>query len=417
MRLIIKGPNVLKGKIKVSGAKNAILPILCACLLCDGESVIHGVPQLGDVAVMGVVLRHLKVLCRREGETLKVDTSSLQLEEIPEELTRRMRASCLVMGPLLARFGRVKIAAPGGCNIGARPIDLHLKGLKAMGAKITERAGFIVAEADRLRGAEIHLDLPSVGATENLMMAAVLAEGTTIIGNAAKEPEIVDLQNFLNRAGARIRGAGTSTIRVEGVSKPLQAPKGHQVIPDRIEAGTHLIAAALTGGEVEVENVIPEHLEPLIAKLREAGAEVEAGEDRIWVWRRKPLKAVDLRTMPYPGFPTDLQAPMCALLSVAEGISVVTENIFENRFRHVPELQRMGADIRIEGRTLIIKGVPQLVGARVEAPDLRAGAALVLAGLVAENTTVVERIEHIDRGYEKLEEKYRRLGAYIERVG
>ncbi|MGO0122024.1 UDP-N-acetylglucosamine 1-carboxyvinyltransferase [Desulfothermobacter acidiphilus] len=417
MRLVIKGPNVLRGKVRVSGAKNAVLPILCACLLCDGESVISGVPQLGDVAVMSSVLRHLKVFCRREGEALKVDTNALQLEEIPEELTRRMRASCLVMGPLLARFGRVKIAAPGGCNIGARPIDLHLKGLKAMGAEINERAGFIIAEARRLRGAEIHLDLPSVGATENLMMTAVLAEGTTIIGNAAKEPEIVDLQNFLNRAGARVRGAGTSTIRVEGVKRPLVAPRGHQVIPDRIEAGTHLIAAALTRGEVEVENVIPEHLEPLLAKLREAGVQAEVEEDRIWIRPGDSLRAVDLRTMPYPGFPTDLQAPMCSLLALAEGISVVTENIFENRFRHIPELQRMGADIRIEGRTLIIRGVPQLVGARVEAHDLRAGAALVLAGLAAENTTIVERIGHIDRGYENLEEKYRKLGANIERVG
>lgn len=415
MRFIIKGPNRLQGSVEVSGAKNAVLPILAGSLLCDGVCVIEGAPKLKDVEVMCEVLAHLGAKAVQNGDTLSVDTSNLKLADISEELMRRMRASALVLGPLLARFGRARISQPGGCNIGSRPIDLHVKGLRALGAVIKERAGYITAEAKKLKGADIHLDIPSVGATENLMMAAVFAEGTTTIQNAAKEPEIVDLQNFLNRAGARIRGAGTSTVKIEGV-KSLRAPQGHRVIPDRIEAGTHIIAAALTGGEVVVKNVIPEHLEPLLAKLREAGVEVVVEGDAVLVRRTGMLRAVDVRTMPYPGFPTDLQAPMCALLSVARGTSVVTETVFDNRFKHVPELRRMGADIHTEGRAIIIRGVERLTGARVEAPDLRAGAALVLAGLVAENTTVVDNVAHIDRGYERLEEKYRSLGAFIERV-
>ncbi|WP_334109672.1 UDP-N-acetylglucosamine 1-carboxyvinyltransferase [Thermodesulfitimonas autotrophica] len=415
MRFVIKGPNRLYGTIETSGAKNAVLPILAGTLLCDGQSIIEGVPQLKDVDVMCDVLSHLGAKTVRNGATLTIDTAGLKLEEVSEELMRRMRASALVLGPLLARFGRARISQPGGCNIGSRPIDLHLKGLRALGAEIKERSGYITAEVGRLKGADIHLDIPSVGATENLMMAAVFAAGTTIIRNAAREPEIVDLQNFLNRAGARIRGAGTSTIKVDGV-KSLRAPQGHRVIPDRIEAGTHIIAAALTGGEVVVKNVIPEHLEPLLAKLREAGADIQVERDAVRVRREGVLKAVDIRTMPYPGFPTDLQAQMCALLAVAQGTSVVTETVFDNRFKHVPELRRMGADIYTEGRAIIIRGVKRLTGARVEAPDLRAGAALVLAGLAAENTTVVDNVAHIDRGYEKIEEKYRSLGAAIERL-
>ena len=415
MRFIIRGPNRLQGAVKVSGAKNAALPILAASLLCDGVSVIDGVPRLKDVEVMCEVMRPLGVECRWEAESLAVETANIRLEEISEKLMRRMRASCLVLGPLLARFGRVRVSQPGGCNIGSRPIDLHLKGLRALGAEIKERSGYILAEAKRLKGTEIHLDVPSVGATENLMMAAVFAEGATVIRNAAKEPEIVDLQNFLNRAGGRIRGAGTPTIRIDEV-KSLTGPKGHRIIPDRIEAGTHIIAAALCGGGVVVENVIPEHVEPLLAKLREAGVSFELEGDSIRVLRNGPIKAVDIRTMPYPGFPTDLQAPMCVFLAVADGTSVVTETVFENRFKHIPELRRMGVDIYIEGRTVVIRGVEKLSGAHVEAPDLRAGAALVLAGLIAENTTVIENIEHIDRGYEMLEQKYQSLGAAIERV-
>ncbi|RJX21557.1 MAG: UDP-N-acetylglucosamine 1-carboxyvinyltransferase [Ammonifex sp.] len=415
MRFVIKGPNRLQGAIKVSGAKNAALPILAATLLCDGVSVIEGVPRLNDVDVMCEVMKPLGVECRWQNENILVDTTKIRLEEISEKLMRRMRASCLVLGPLLARFGHVKISQPGGCNIGSRPIDLHLKGLRALGAEITERSGYLIAKSNRLKGAEIHLDVPSVGATENLIMAAVFAEGTTVIRNAAKEPEIVDLQNFLNRAGGRIRGAGTPTIRIDEV-KSLVGPKGHRVISDRIEAGTHIIAAALSGGDVVVQNVIPEHVEPLLAKLREAGVGIELHGDTVRIWREGGIKAVDIRTMPYPGFPTDLQAQMCVLLAVAEGTSVVTETVFENRFKHIPELRRMGVDIYIEGRTVVIRGVEKLSGAHVEAPDLRAGAALVLAGLIAENSTVVDNIEHIDRGYEALEEKYQTLGASIERV-
>ncbi|MEW6448391.1 MAG: UDP-N-acetylglucosamine 1-carboxyvinyltransferase [Bacillota bacterium] len=415
MQFVIKGPNRLQGTVKVSGSKNAVLPILAASLLCDGTTVIQGVPRLKDVAVMCEVLQHLAVKSGWEGDNLNIDTSAIRLEEVSEDLMRRMRASCLVLGPLLARFGRAKISQPGGCNIGSRPIDLHLKGLRLLGAEIKERSGYIMAEAGKLRGAEIHLDVPSVGATENLMMAAVFASGTTVIGNAAKEPEIVDLQNFLNRAGAKIRGAGTHTIRIEGV-KSLHGPRGHRVIPDRIEAGTHIIAAALAGETVVVENVIPEHVEPLLAKLREAGGMFSIEGDAIRVQRQEELKAVDIRTMPYPGFPTDLQPLICVFLTVAEGTSVVTETVFENRFKHVAELRRMGADIHVEGRTVIIRGVRQLSGAHIVAPDLRAGAALVLAGLISENSTVIEDIEHIDRGYENLEGKYRSLGAMIERV-
>ncbi|MEW6182604.1 MAG: UDP-N-acetylglucosamine 1-carboxyvinyltransferase [Bacillota bacterium] len=415
MRFVIKGPNRLQGAIKVSGAKNSALPILAASLLCDGISVIEGVPRLNDIAVMCEVMRHLGVECTREGKDVHVDTANLRLEEISESLMRRMRASCLVLGPLLARFGRVKISLPGGCNIGLRPIDLHIKGLRALGAEIKERSGYLTAEAGKLVGTEVHLDLPSVGATENLIMTAVFAKGTTVIRNAAREPEIIDLQNFLNRAGGKIRGAGTSTIRVSGV-KSLRGPQGHRVVADRIEAGTHIIAAALTGGEVVVENVIPEHVEPLLAKLREAGVDLDLEGESIRVRREGPIKAVDIRTMPYPGFPTDLQAPMCVFLAVARGTSVVTETVFENRFKHIPELRRMGVDVYIEGRAVVIRGVEKLSGAHVEAPDLRAGAALVLAGLIADNGTVIEKIEHIDRGYEELELKYRSLGAAIERV-
>lgn len=415
MRLVIKGPNRLRGKVEVSGSKNAVLPILAASLLCDGITVIQGVPRLKDVAVMCEVLQHLSAKSTWKGDSIRVDTAEIRLEEVSEDLMRRMRASCLVLGPLLARFGRAKISQPGGCNIGSRPIDLHLKGLRLLGAEIKERSGYIMAEARKLTGAEIHLDFPSVGATENLMMAAVFASGTTVIRNAAKEPEIVDLQNFLNRAGAKIRGAGTQTIRIDGV-KNLRGPRGHRVIPDRIEGGTHIIAAALAGEEVVIENIIPEHVEPLLAKLREAGVAFATEGDAICVRRQGEPKAVDIRTMPYPGFPTDLQPLMCVFLTVAKGTSVVTETVFENRFKHAAELSRMGADIRVEGRTVIIRGVRRLSGAHVVAPDLRAGAALVLAGLVSENSTVIENIEHIDRGYENLESKYQGLGAMIERV-
>jgi len=412
-RIIIKGGRPLKGTVRVSGAKNAILPIIAATLLCRGECVIQDVPRLKDVQVMLTVLENLGAAVSWEGDVLRVDTSVVSSNEVSEELMREMRASTLFLGPLLGCFGRARISYPGGCNIGSRPMDLHLKGIQMLGARITERGGYITAEAPELVGREVHLDFPSVGATENIMMAAVFARGTTQIHNAAKEPEIVDLQNFLNCAGASVKGAGTGTIRIEGV-RHLNGCR-HQVIPDRIEAGTHLVAAAITGGDVTVVNVVPEHVEPVIAKLREAGVEVTVVDDTVRVHAGERPRAVDIKTMPYPGFPTDMQAPFLALLCLCEGTSVVHETIFEDRFKHVPELRRMGAAVKIEGQTAIVRGVARLSGATVHAADLRAGAALVLAGLAAENTTVVQEPLHIDRGYEDLVGKYRKLGAMITR--
>ncbi|MFZ5647228.1 MAG: UDP-N-acetylglucosamine 1-carboxyvinyltransferase [Bacillota bacterium] len=413
-KYMIVGGNRLQGKTRVSGSKNASLPILAACLLGSGESVIHDVPNLTDVTVMMEVLQYLGARVKRDGNLVSVDTTSIDSFEVSEDLMRKMRASNLVLGPMLARFKRVIISHPGGCNIGSRPMNLHLKGLQAMGAVIREKYGFITAESNSLAGAEIYLDMPSVGATENLMMAAVLARGTTVIKNAAKEPEIVDLQNFMNRMGADVKGAGTDEIKIKGVTS--LGPAEHTVIPDRIEAGTLMIAAAITGGDVVITNVIPEHFEALTAKLRETGAVVDVGEDSVRVKGGYPVRSVDVRTLPYPGFATDLQPQFMALMAVAQGTSIITETIFENRFKHVSELRRMGADIKVEGQTTIIKGVLKLSGAVVEASDLRAGAALVLAALVAEDGTVIENIEHIDRGYDRLEKKLGSLGARIIRV-
>jgi len=413
-KFIVIGGKRLKGTIRVSGAKNAILPILAASLLAEGISTVNEVPRLRDVLAMKDVLRYLGAVVSYEGNTIRVDGAKVQSLEIGEDLMRRMRASNLVMGSLLGRFGNIRVAYPGGCAIGSRPMDLHLKGFAALGARITERHGYVIAETDGLRGAEIHMDFPSVGATENLMMAATQARGQTIIRNAAKEPELVDLQNFLNGLGARIRGAGTDLIKIEGPTRLGSA--NHTVIPDRIEAGTHMVAAAITGGEISVENVIPEHVEAVTAKLREAGAVVEEGEDLVRVIGPSRIKPVDVRTLPYPGFPTDMQAQMMVLMTAAEGTGIVSESVFENRYKHVDELRRMGASIKIEGRVAIVKGIPKLSGTIVEATDLRAGAALVLAGLIAEDATVIENVAHIDRGYENLERKYAALGARIMRV-
>ncbi len=414
-KFLIVGGNRLKGKVRVNGSKNASLPILAATLLCPCTCKIKDVPNLQDIKNMKDVLFYLGARLSCEGRTVTVDAQQVQPLEISEDLMRRMRASNLVLGPLLARFGYVKISYPGGCNIGSRPMDLHLKGLRLMGAGIKEKFGYIIAEAPHgLKGAEIHLDLPSVGATENLMMAATLAEGTTVIRNAAKEPEIADLQMFLNSMGADISGAGTDTVKINGV-KELHSAE-HTVIPDRIEAGTYMVAAAITKGEITLTNVIPEHLEPIVAKLREAGVQITFQEDSITVRGSERIKAVDIKTMPYPGFPTDMQPQMMALMSIAEGTSIITETIFENRFKHVAELQRMGADIRLEGNTAIVRGVPGLSGAYVEVSDLRAGAALVLAAMAADDGSVLESIEHIDRGYESIEKKYNALGARIIRV-
>lgn len=414
-RLEIVGGLRLEGEVEVSAAKNSILPIMAASLLTGEPCCLQEVPRLTDVATMEEVLRFLGARVSLTGRTLWLDASGVVPREVPPALMRRLRASNLVMGAILGRFKEVRVAYPGGCAIGSRPMDLHLKGFLALGAEIKEDHGFIEARATKLVGADIHLDFPSVGATENIMMAAVLAEGVTTIHNAAKEPEIVDLQNFLNRMGAQIKGAGSDVIRIHGV-RSLKGAE-YQVIPDRIEAGTHLVAAAITRGRLVVKNVIPEHLEALTAKLREAGVRVEplGGRGVLLVEASGRIRGVDCKTLPYPGFPTDMQPQMMALLTTAEGTSVVTESIFESRFKHVDELRRMGAQIKVEGRVAVITGVPRLSGAVVEATDLRAAAALVLAGLAAENTTVLEGVEHLDRGYERLDLKYAALGAKISR--
>lgn len=416
-RLIVKGGNRLVGTVKTSGAKNAVLPIIAASILGTSPSRLDEIPALEDVRTICAVLECLGIKVDASApHMLKIDSREITSCEAPYELVRSMRASFLVMGPLLARKGYARISQPGGCAIGTRPIDLHLKGFEALGVKIEQGHGYIEASApDGMTGANIYLDFPSVGATENIMMAAAMANGTTVLENPAEEPEIVDLANYLNQMGARVRGAGTNVITIEGVSE-LHGVQ-HSVIPDRIEAGTYMIAAAMTGGDVIIENVLPEHQKPLIAKLREAGALVEEDIDRIHVVGSGRLKAVDIKTLPYPGFPTDMQAQMMAMLSVAEGRSKITETVFENRFMHVVELNRMGANITTEGRSAVITGPARLTGCTVRATDLRAGAAMILAGLVAEGATEICDIYHIDRGYEEIAAKLTRLGADIKRVG
>ena len=416
-KLIVKGGNRLVGAVKTSGAKNAVLPIIAASILGTTPSHLDEVPMLEDVHTISEVLKclGLAVECSPEKNVLDIDSTEITSYEAPYELVRTMRASFLVMGPLLARIGKARISMPGGCAIGARPIDIHLKGFEALGVKIEQGHGYIEASApEGLKGTSIYFDFPSVGATENIMMAASLAEGTTILENAAEEPEIVDLANYLNKMGAKIRGAGTDTIRIEGVEKLHGAD--YTIIPDRIEAGTYMIAAAMTGGDIVVENVLPEHQKPLIAKLREAGAVVEEDIDKVRVIGKNPLKAVSIKTLPYPGFPTDMQAQMMAMMVIAEGRSKVTETVFENRFMHVVELNRMGAQISTEGRSAVIDGPCKLTGCDVRATDLRAGAAMILAGLVAEGTTRIGDLLHIDRGYENIVAKLKNLGADIERV-
>lgn len=414
-KIIVRGGKALAGNVKVSGAKNAVLPIIAASILAEeGTCIISDVPGLDDVRTICDLLKSMGISLTYDHEVLTIDASELTSVEASYELVRKMRASFLVMGPLLARKGQARVALPGGCAIGTRPIDQHLKGFEAMGAKIEIGQGFIEATVEgRLKGAKIYLDIASVGATENIMMAAALAEGTTLIENAAEEPEIVDLANFLNRMGAKIRGAGTGSIRIEGVEKLTGCT--HCVIPDRIEAGTFMVAAAITGGDVFVEGAICDHLKSVTAKLREMGVDIEEQENGIRVRRTGPLKAVDLKTLPYPGFPTDMQSQMMALLLVSEGTSIVTETVFENRFMHVEEFRRMNANIKIEGRSAIVEGGSKLTGSKVAATDLRAGAALVLAGLVSEGETEVSALHHIDRGYVNFTEKLLALGADVER--
>jgi UDP-N-acetylglucosamine 1-carboxyvinyltransferase len=416
-KIIVRGGQRLNGTVKVEGAKNAVLPVLAATLLAsEGKSTIKDVPTLSDVYTINEVLRYLNADVEFKNNQVVVDASKELLIEAPFEYVRKMRASVLVMGSLLARNGRARVALPGGCAIGSRPIDQHLKGFEAMGANVKVGNGFIEAEAEngRLHGAKIYLDFPSVGATENIMMAATLAKGTTIIENVAKEPEIVDLANFLNSMGARVRGAGTGTIRIEGVDRMYGVE--HTIIPDRIEAGTFMVAAAITQGNVLVQGAVPEHLSSLIAKMEEMGVLCIEEGDGVRVIGPERLKAVDIKTMPHPGFPTDMQSQMMALLLRAQGTSMITETVFENRFMHVEEFRRMNADIKIEGRSVILSGPANLQGAEVSATDLRAAAALVLTGLVADGVTRVTELKHLDRGYVNFHQKLAGLGADIERI-
>ena len=411
--LVVRGGSRLKGEVTVEASKNATLPVMAACLLTSEAVVLPGIPWLHDVDTLRRVLTSLGVASERTPGAVTLCAGDVDPFGAPEHLVRRMRASFLIAGPLLARFGVARVPLPGGCAIGSRPIDLHLKGLQALGADIESGSGYIELRAPRLKGASVYLDFPSVGATENLLMAATLADGWTVIENAAQEPEVVDLANFLNALGGEVRGAGTPELRVHG--QAFLHGGTYQVIPDRIEAGTYLIAGAATGGDVTVGPVVSEHLRPLIAKLREMGVEIEDAGDYVHVSAGGPLRAIDVKTMPHSGFPTDLQAPLMSALALAQGTSMVTETVFENRFMHVPELRRMGADIKIEGRTAFVTGAPRLIGASLRASDLRAAAALVIAALSAEGTSELTDAYHLDRGYYRLEEKLCALGAEIER--
>lgn len=415
--ILVQGGNRLEGSVKVEGAKNAVLPILAASILVEeGKTYLSNVPVLSDVYTINELLNNINVKNKfdTENNTMVLDATGDILTTADYDFVSKMRASIVVMGPLLARFGHARVAMPGGCAIGSRPIDLHLKGFEALGAKITRAAGYVEATADKLVGARIYLDFPSVGATENIMMAAVYAEGTTIIENVAREPEIVDLANFLNKMGAHVVGAGTETIRIEGV-QTLHGTE-HSVVPDRIEAGTFMVAAAVTKGDVYIEGAIAEHNRPLISKLREMGVVIEDYQDGIRVQGPEKLKPVDVKTLPHPGFPTDMQAQMTIAQLLAEGSSVLTETVFENRFMHFEELRRMGAEFKVDRQTVAMYGPSELTGASVKATDLRAAAALIIAGLTAKGLTRVSELQYLDRGYYKFHEKLIALGANIERV-
>jgi len=411
---MIRGGKRLKGTVEISGAKNAALPIMAATLLSQGEHHLYRVPHLRDVSTMGRLLADLGAGFHIEKNKVILDCNKIKDFEAPYELVNTMRASVLVLGPLLARLGKAKVSLPGGCAIGARPINLHLMGLEKMGATITLESGYVLAKAKKLKGASIYFDIPTVTGTENIMMAAALAEGKTLIENAAKEPEVVDLANALISMGARIKGAGESRIEITGVSrlKPLK----HTIIPDRIETGTFMTIAGITGGEITIKGCRTDHLDSLINKLQDTGITFRTTGDSIRVTGPERLKAVNTKTMPYPGFPTDMQAQFMALMCVADGTSVISESIFENRFMHVAELRRMGADITIEGGTATVRGVEKIKGAPLMATDLRASASLIVAALAAEGDTTINRIYHLDRGYEKIEEKLQKIGADIERV-
>ncbi len=417
-KIIVKGGRTLKGSVRVEGAKNAVLPVLAAALLAsEGKNVIRDVPNLSDVNTISAVLKSLnaKVTTNPAENEVIIDSEETLYSEAQFEYVRKMRASILVMGPLLARNGFARVALPGGCAIGSRPIDQHLKGFEAMGAEISFGHGYVEAKAEQgLQGAKIYLDFPSVGATENIMTAAALAKGTTTIENAAKEPEIVNLANFINEMGGKVVGAGTDIIRIEGVDKLYGAT--HHIIPDRIETGTFMVAAAITGGDVIIENAVPEHNAALISKMEEMGVSITELDEGVRVQANTQLKSVDLKTMPHPGFPTDMQSQMMALMLTATGTGVLTETVFENRFMHVEEFRRMNGQVKIEGRSVVLEGPSSLQGAEVAATDLRAAAALILAGLAAKGITRVTELTHLDRGYVDFHKKLEALGADIERV-
>ncbi len=415
-KFLIRGGKRLSGTVFISGAKNASLPLMAATLLCPSRHSITGVPDLRDIRTMSRLLQTFGAEVSFNEDTLEIDSRNISFLEAPYELVKTMRASVLVLGPLLARYGRAKVSLPGGCAIGSRPINLHIEGLRLMGAEMVLEEGYITAtRSGRLKGARIYFDVPTVTGTENILMAASLAEGLTIIENAAKEPEVVDLAHALIEMGARIKGAGTEIIEVDGV-RELKPLSGYRVIPDRIEAATFLCIAGITGGDITIKNAVPEHLESVIAKLKDAGIEIIEERDTLHVRGPESIKSVNIKTMPYPGFPTDVQAQFMALMSVAEGTSIIRETIFENRFMHVGELRRMGADIVTEGPVATVKGVKELRGAPVMSSDLRASASLVIAGLRAKGETVIDRVYHLDRGYERMELKLQAIGADIERL-
>jgi UDP-N-acetylglucosamine 1-carboxyvinyltransferase len=413
-KIIVEGGRPLTGEVNISGAKNAALPILVSSLLTDGLCTFSNVPNLKDIESIKQLLSHLGAKIETDGDVVKIDASNILNHEAPYELVRKMRASILVLGPLVVRLKKARVSLPGGCAIGARPINLHLKGLACLGASIELKHGYVEAYAKKLKGSEIYLDIATVTGTENIMMAAVLAKGSTVIHNAAREPEIIALADFLNKMGADISGAGTSAITITGVSS--LSPVSVSIIPDRIETGTFMVAAALTGGDVKLLGTEPDHLEAIIHKLSLTGARIKIDGKNIRVKGIKNIASVDIKTLPYPGFPTDMQAQFMVLMSVARGLSLIFETVFENRFIHVGELKRMGADITIAGNAAMIKGVKMLSGAPVMASDLRASASLILAGLVAHGKTEINRVYHLDRGYEALEEKFASLGAAIKRV-
>ena len=410
-KFIIQGGKKLEGEVRISGSKNAAWPIIAATVLVKGKTTLYNVPNIQDVQTMFQIIKDIGGKVTRKNNKVIIDTSKIHTYEIPENLMRKMRSSVILAGAIIGKYNKANFSYPGGCEIGSRPIDLHLKGFEKLGINIKEEYGEIICDSEKIKGTQIHLDFPSVGATENIILAACLAEGITILTNAAKEPEIEDLVKFLNKAGAKIKGAGTDRIEIAGVKKLTEI--SYNIMPDRIEAGTYLVAGAITGGNVRITNANPMHIEPILNKLEEANCILEIGKDYVQIKAPRRIKSVDIKTMPYPGFPTDMQSIFGALLSTAKGTSIITENIFENRYKYVQELNRMGARINVEGRTAIIKGTKRIQGANVVASDLRGGAALIIEGLIAKGITQIDNIHYVLRGYENIEDKLKKLGAKI----